>query len=118
MKGGRHPFKFLNSFWNARPRVSPARKTSRENHMTHCPLLDRVAAAGLALGLLTSAAAAETKTLKIAYEGALTGPVAFYGVPSGNAVQLAIAQAKDEMTKLGVDLQYVPADDQVDAAQA
>jgi branched-chain amino acid transport system substrate-binding protein len=78
-----------------------------------------VLGATLVLGLAAgSAGAAEMKTLKIAYEGALTGPVAFFGVPIGNAVQLAVAQAKDEMAKAGVDLQYVPADDQVDAAQA
>jgi branched-chain amino acid transport system substrate-binding protein len=64
------------------------------------------------------ASGADTKPLTIAYEGALTGPVAFFGVPIGNAVKLAVGQAKDEMAKAGVDLQYMPADDQVDAAQA
>src|SRR5260221_1530930 len=74
---------------------------------------------GLAIALLVSSPGwAQTKTVKIAYEGALTGQVAFYGVPIGNAVQLAIVQAKDELAKSGVDLQYVPADDQVDPAQA
>lgn len=83
--------------------------------------LFRNALLGLLLGaplLAGPAGAAEMKTLKIAYEGALTGSVAFFGVPIGNAVQLAVQQAKDEMAKLGVDLQYVPADDQVDAAIA
>jgi branched-chain amino acid transport system substrate-binding protein len=65
-----------------------------------------------------SSGAADTQTVKIAYEGALTGPVAFYGIPIGNAVQLAISQAQGGMNSAGVDLQYVPADDQVDAAQA
>jgi branched-chain amino acid transport system substrate-binding protein len=61
--------------------------------------------------------AADLKTIRIAYEGALTGQVAFFGIPIGNAVQLAVAQAQDAM-KSSVDLQYVPADDQVDPAQA
>ena len=60
----------------------------------------------------------ETQTIKIAYEGALTGGIAFYGIPIGNAVELAIEQKKDELAKLGVNLEYLPADDQVDAAQA
>lgn len=61
---------------------------------------------------------AANKTIKIACESALTGQVAFYGVPICNAVQLAISQSKDDLAKSGVDLQYMPADDQVDAAQA
>jgi branched-chain amino acid transport system substrate-binding protein len=65
-----------------------------------------------------TAASAETKTVKIAYEGALTGQFAFFGVPIGNAVQLAVGQAKDELAKGGIDLQYAPADDQLDPAQA
>jgi branched-chain amino acid transport system substrate-binding protein len=74
--------------------------------------------AAFALALAMGSAAADTKPIKIAYEGALTGQVAFFGIPIGNAVQLAISQAQDSMTKSGIDLQYVPADDQVDAAQA
>jgi branched-chain amino acid transport system substrate-binding protein len=65
-----------------------------------------------------TAASAETKTVKIAYEGALTGQFAFFGVPIGNAVQLAVGQAKDELARGGIDLQYAPADDQLDPAQA
>ncbi|MCW6511207.1 branched-chain amino acid ABC transporter substrate-binding protein [Lichenifustis flavocetrariae] len=61
---------------------------------------------------------AASQTIKIAYEGALTGPVAFFGIPIGNGVQLAVAQNQEALAKLGIDLQYVPADDQVDAAQA
>src|SRR3954447_16926515 len=61
---------------------------------------------------------AENQTLKIAYEGALTGGIAFYGIPIGNAVELAIEQRKDELAKQAVTLEYLPADDQVDAAQA
>src|SRR3954462_8114502 len=81
--------------------------------------LKLVLAGGVAIVLATgSSAAANQQTIKIAYEGALTGPVAFYGIPIGNAVQLAIAQAQDGMKSAGMDLQYVPADDQVDAAQA
>lgn len=63
-------------------------------------------------------AAASPPTVKIAFQGALTGPVAFYGIPIGNAVRLAVEQARDEMKKVGVDLQYLPADDQVDPAQS
>jgi branched-chain amino acid transport system substrate-binding protein len=77
--------------------------------------------ASLAFGvsLLTGASAwADMQTIKIAYEGALTGGIAFYGIPIGNAVKLAIEQRKDELVKNGIDLQYMPADDQVDAAQA
>src|SRR5262245_36124752 len=78
-----------------------------------------IVASILAFGLFAGVASgAETKTIKIAYEGALTGPVAFFGVPIGNAVQLAVDGSKEELAKAGVDLQYVPADDQVDAAQA
>src|SRR5438094_843765 len=76
-------------------------------------------AGGLALAFATGqAGATDTKTVRIAYQGALTGPVAFFGIPIGNAVQLAIAQAQDGAKSAGIDLQYVPADDQVDAAQA
>jgi branched-chain amino acid transport system substrate-binding protein len=76
-------------------------------------------AGGVAIAFAAgSSGAADTQTVKIAYEGALTGPVAFYGIPIGNAVQLAISQAQDGMKSAGIDLQYVPADDQVDAAQA
>ena len=50
-----------------------------------------------------SAGAADAQTVKIAYEGALTGPVAFFGIPIGNAVQLAIAQAQDGMKSAGID---------------
>jgi branched-chain amino acid transport system substrate-binding protein len=84
-------------------------------------VIPKTALLGCGLALLLSAnalAAGDTKTLKIAYGGALTGPVAFYDVLIGNAVQLAVMQAKAELAKIGVDLQYVPADDQVDAAQA
>jgi branched-chain amino acid transport system substrate-binding protein len=70
-------------------------------------------------GLLASGSSlADTQTLKIAYEGALTGGIAFFGIPIGNGVKLAIEQRKDELAKAGVNLEYMPADDQVDAAQA
>jgi len=61
---------------------------------------------------------AGNQTVKIAYEGALTGGIAFFGIPIGNAVELAIELQKDELAKQGVSLEYMPADDQVDAAQA
>jgi branched-chain amino acid transport system substrate-binding protein len=78
-----------------------------------------LAGAAVALVWVTgSGVAADMRTVKIAYEGALTGQVAFFGIPIGNAVQLAVSQAQDAMKSSGVDLQYVPADDQVDAAQA
>jgi branched-chain amino acid transport system substrate-binding protein len=44
--------------------------------------------------------------------------VAFNGIPIGNGVQLAIAQAHEELLKQGIDLQYLAADDQIDPAQA
>jgi branched-chain amino acid transport system substrate-binding protein len=77
--------------------------------------------AAVALGgalIMSGQASAENQTITIAYQGALTGGIAFYGIPIGNAVQLAIEQHKAEFAKLGVDLEYMPADDQVDAAQA
>jgi branched-chain amino acid transport system substrate-binding protein len=79
----------------------------------------RLTAFTLCVGLLAATQGwAATQTIKIAYEGALTGGIAFYGIPIGNAVELAIEQKKDELAKLGVNLEYLPADDQVDAAQA
>jgi len=72
-----------------------------------------------ALPILSKPSAADSApTEKIAFQGALTGPVAFYGTPIGNAVQLAVEQAQNEMKKVGVDLKYLPADDQVDPAQS
>ena len=73
-----------------------------------------------ACGLLALAApaAAADRIATIAFQGALTGPIAFIGVPIGNAVTLAIEQAKDELARAGVELRYLPADDQVDPAQA
>jgi branched-chain amino acid transport system substrate-binding protein len=68
--------------------------------------------------LVSGSSWADTQTLKIAYEGALTGGIVFYGIPIGNAVSLAIEQRKDELAKAGINLEYFPADDQVDAAQA
>jgi branched-chain amino acid transport system substrate-binding protein len=77
------------------------------------------AALALGAGLLTSGQGwAANQTLKIAYEGALTGAIAFFGIPIGNAVELAIEQRKGELAKQGVNIEYMPADDQVDAAQA
>lgn len=79
----------------------------------------RLAAFTLCASLLAATQAwAETQTIKIAYEGALTGGIAFFGIPIGNAVELAIEQNKGELAKAGVNLEYLPADDQVDAAQA
>jgi branched-chain amino acid transport system substrate-binding protein len=73
----------------------------------------------LVLPALTATSVAQsTVTLKIAFQGALTGPVAFNGIPIANGVQLAIAQAHDELLKKGVDLQYAAFDDQIDPAQS
>jgi branched-chain amino acid transport system substrate-binding protein len=65
-----------------------------------------------------AAVAQDSKVVKIAFQGALTGPVAFNGIPIANGVQLAIGQAHDELMKQGIDLQYLAADDQIDPAQA
>jgi branched-chain amino acid transport system substrate-binding protein len=81
----------------------------------------QTAMAAMTLGISIAAAGqshAENQVIKIAYEGALTGGIAFFGIPIGNAVELAIEEQKGELAKQGIDLEYFPADDQVDAAQA
>ena len=57
------------------------------------------------------------KTVKIPYMGAITGPFAAVGLPMANSVQLAVELAKPKLAQKGIDLQYMPADDQMDAAQ-
>jgi len=70
-------------------------------------------------GAASPAPAGEPTILRIAYQGALTGPVAFFGVPLSNAVQLAISQAHDDLlATYNIDLQYLPGDDQCDPAQS
>ncbi len=76
-----------------------------------------VGAALIVLAGVSGANAADIK-VKIAFQGALTGQVAFFGIPIGNGVQLAISQAQADLKAKGIDLEYVPADDQVDPAQA
>ncbi len=73
----------------------------------------------LTLTILSPRGAAQSApSVKIAFQGALTGPVAFYGTPIGNAVRLAVERAQAEMKNDGLDLQYLEADDQVDPAQS
>src|SRR5262245_18477696 len=81
----------------------------------------RAGLAALAIGaslFMSGQGWADSQTIKIAYQGALTGGIAFFRIPIGNAVELAIEQQEDELAKQGVTLEYMPADDQVDAAQA
>ena len=61
---------------------------------------------------------AGTKTVKIPYMGAITGPFAAVGLPMANSVQLAVELAKKNAAQKGIALLYMPADDQMDAAQA
>jgi branched-chain amino acid transport system substrate-binding protein len=58
------------------------------------------------------------KSLKIGFEGPLTGGVAVIGVPMSNAVALAVEQAKSSLSSQNINLAYEPGDDQVDPAQA
>jgi branched-chain amino acid transport system substrate-binding protein len=62
-------------------------------------------------------AASSSQTVKVAYVGAITGNFAAVGLPIGNSVQLAVEQAAPDLAKMGITLQYVPGDDQMDAAQ-
>jgi branched-chain amino acid transport system substrate-binding protein len=70
------------------------------------------------LPLGSASLAQEKTTIKIPFQGALTGPTAFNGIPIANGVQLALKHARDDLLKQGIDLQYMPADDQIDPAQA
>ncbi len=60
---------------------------------------------------------AGTKTVKIPYMGAITGSFAAVGLPMANSVQLAVELAKKKVAQKGINLQYMAADDQMDAAQ-
>lgn len=57
------------------------------------------------------------KTIKLPYMGAITGPFAAVGLPMGNSTQLAVELSQKKLQQKGIDLQYMPADDQMDAAQ-
>lgn len=65
-----------------------------------------------------AASGGSTKVIKIPYMGAITGSYAGVGLPEANSVELAVALAKNELKKSGIDLQYLPADDVMDPAQS
>lgn len=69
-------------------------------------------------GSAAGGSAAGQKILKIAFQGALTGPVAVIGQPLANAIQLAVDQAAPTLASQGIVLQVVLGDDQVDPSQA
>lgn len=81
---------------------------------TPAPTVTTAPAPTTAVTTAPSSGGAPGQLYKIAFQGALTGPVAVIGQPMENAVALAVEQGKAK----GLNLDVLLGDDQVDPAQA